>query len=91
MSTVFDLVFLFSHVCHSESSPLPGEGLRSNACTLIDYKTDAFIQSSLRTALKPDMTLLTIAHRLQTVMDFDKIVRPRRYSARVQEALNAAV
>ncbi|KAJ7078496.1 hypothetical protein C8R44DRAFT_836696 [Mycena epipterygia] len=39
-----------------------------------DYKTDAVIQSSLRTELTSDTTLLIVAHRLQTVMDADKIV-----------------
>ena len=32
------------------------------------------IQASLRGELKKDVTLLTIAHRLQTIMDSDKIV-----------------
>jgi len=44
------------------------------ATSAIDYKTDAVIQSSLRTELKNDMTLITIAHRLQTIMDADKIL-----------------
>ncbi|KAJ7495858.1 hypothetical protein B0H11DRAFT_2000914 [Mycena galericulata] len=37
------------------------------------FKTDAIIQSSLRTELG-DTTLLTVAHRLQTIMDADKIM-----------------
>lgn len=41
----------------------------------IDYETDAVIQSSLRTELKNDVTVITIAHRLQTIMDYNKIVR----------------
>ncbi|KAJ7729547.1 hypothetical protein DFH07DRAFT_850204 [Mycena maculata] len=44
------------------------------ATSAIDYKTDAVIQSSLRTELSSDTTLLTVAHRLQTIMDADKIV-----------------
>jgi ABC-type multidrug transport system fused ATPase/permease subunit len=40
----------------------------------VDYETDAIIQSSLRTELKKDVTVITVAHRLQTVMDSDKIV-----------------
>jgi len=40
-----------------------------------DYKTDTIIQESLRTHLSKDTTLLTVAHRLQTIMDADKIVR----------------
>ncbi|KAF8994841.1 P-loop containing nucleoside triphosphate hydrolase protein [Hymenopellis radicata] len=32
----------------------------------IDYKTDSIIQSSLRHELKGDVTLITVAHRLQT-------------------------
>ena len=40
-----------------------------------DYKTDSIIQSSLRSELKSDTTLITVAHRLQTIMDADKIVR----------------
>lgn len=42
--------------------------------TFPDYETDAIIQSSLRTELKNDVTVITVAHRLQTIMDHDKIV-----------------
>ena len=41
-----------------------------------DYETDTIIQTSLRTELGKDVTLLTVAHRLQTIMDSDKIVSP---------------
>ncbi|KAF7366640.1 ATP-binding cassette transporter [Mycena sanguinolenta] len=44
------------------------------ATSAIDYKTDAIIQSSLRNELLRDTTLLTVAHRLQTIMDADKIM-----------------
>ena len=46
------------------------------ATSAIDYETDTIIQDSLRTNLGPDVTLFTIAHRLQTIMDADKIVSP---------------
>ena len=42
-----------------------------------DYDTDAIIQASLRSEVAKDVTLLTVAHRLQTIMDYDKIVRNR--------------
>lgn len=42
-----------------------------------DYDTDAIIQASLRSEVAKDVTLLTVAHRLQTIMDYDKIVRTR--------------
>ena len=41
----------------------------------IDYRTDSVIQSSLRHELPADVTVITVAHRLQTIMDADKIVR----------------
>ncbi|KAF9483592.1 multidrug resistance-associated ABC transporter [Pholiota conissans] len=44
------------------------------ATSAIDYKTDAVIQHTLRTQLPKDVTVLTIAHRLQTIMDSDKIM-----------------
>ncbi|KAJ4490432.1 hypothetical protein J3R30DRAFT_3666905 [Lentinula aciculospora] len=44
------------------------------ATSAIDYKTDSVIQSSLRHELNDDVTLITVAHRLQTIMDSDKIV-----------------
>jgi ABC-type multidrug transport system fused ATPase/permease subunit len=43
---------------------------------LVDYETDAVIQQSLRRELPKDVTVITVAHRLQTIMDSDKIVRP---------------
>ncbi|KAJ6612668.1 multidrug resistance-associated ABC transporter [Mycena sp. CBHHK59/15] len=44
------------------------------ATSAIDYKTDTVIQSSLRNELKPDVTVITVAHRLQTILDSDKIM-----------------
>jgi ABC-type multidrug transport system fused ATPase/permease subunit len=45
------------------------------ATSAIDYETDAVIQASLRTELKRDVTVITVAHRLVSVIDSDKIVR----------------
>ncbi|KAH7883936.1 hypothetical protein F5I97DRAFT_2075294 [Phlebopus sp. FC_14] len=43
------------------------------ATSAIDYKTDSAIQSSLRNEMK-DVTQVIIAHRLQTIIDADKIM-----------------
>ncbi|KAH8997805.1 P-loop containing nucleoside triphosphate hydrolase protein [Lactarius hatsudake] len=44
------------------------------ATSAIDYKTDTIIQTSLRTELRGDITLITVAHRLQTIIDADKVM-----------------
>ncbi|KAH8986100.1 hypothetical protein EDB92DRAFT_2116516 [Lactarius akahatsu] len=44
------------------------------ATSAIDYKTDTIIQTSLRTELKGNVTLITVAHRLQTIIDADKVM-----------------
>lgn len=43
------------------------------ATASVDGETDAFIQNMLRTRFK-DTTLLTIAHRLHTIMDYDLVL-----------------
>lgn len=44
------------------------------ATSAIDYKTDSIIQRSLRTELGRDATVIIVAHRLQTIMDADRII-----------------
>ncbi|KAJ3717073.1 hypothetical protein C8R42DRAFT_724713 [Lentinula raphanica] len=44
------------------------------ATSSIDHRTDAIIQETLRHELGNDVTLITVAHRLATVMDYDKIM-----------------
>lgn len=47
--------------------------LMDEATANIDGETDSFIQKMLRTRFQ-STTLLTIAHRLDTIMDYDKII-----------------
>lgn len=39
----------------------------------LDHETDGFVQRTLQTEFK-DMTLIIVAHRLQTVMSADRIM-----------------
>jgi ABC-type multidrug transport system fused ATPase/permease subunit len=48
------------------------------ATSAIDAATDTAIQASLRQELGRDVTVLVVAHRLQTIIDYDKIVRTFR-------------
>ncbi|KAJ7125203.1 P-loop containing nucleoside triphosphate hydrolase protein [Mycena epipterygia] len=48
--------------------------LLDEATSAIDYATSAVIQSTLRHELKSDVTVIAVAHRLQTIMDFDRIM-----------------
>ncbi|PPQ71821.1 hypothetical protein CVT26_007735 [Gymnopilus dilepis] len=44
------------------------------ATSAIDYDTDIIIQDTLRCQFGKDVSVLTVAHRLRTVMDSDKIM-----------------
>ncbi|KAF9473296.1 P-loop containing nucleoside triphosphate hydrolase protein, partial [Pholiota conissans] len=55
-----------------ESKVLILDEVSSWIARLLDYETDTVIQRTLRTVIGRDVTVITIAHRLQTLLDLDK-------------------
>lgn len=70
------LIPLGSYVCYRWASvTLSAHLIEVDVHPIKDYKTDGVIQQSLRHEVGKDVTIVTVAHRLQTIMDADKIVR----------------
>ena len=40
----------------------------------MDVETDALLQATLRSSIFQDRTIITIAHRINTILDSDRIV-----------------
>ena len=47
--------------------------IMDEATSSIDYKTESLIQKSLEKSLK-DSTVITIAHRIKTIINYDRII-----------------
>ena len=44
------------------------------ATAAVDIETDAMLQATLRSDMFKDRTIITIAHRINTILDSDRIV-----------------
>jgi len=58
------------------------------ATASVDHNTDELLQETIRSAFSK-CTILTIAHRLNTIMDSDKVRGGRRRQGRVRWASSA--
>ena len=46
----------------------------TNQQAAVDVDTDSLLQTTLRSSIFKDRTIITIAHRINTILDSDKIV-----------------
>jgi len=46
----------------------------TNQQAAVDVETDSLLQTTLRSSIFKDRTIITIAHRINTILDSDKIV-----------------
>ena len=83
MGTLFFYAVATSAIGMSSGSQ---EVEKKNLLMFVDHKTDSVIQSTLRNELGADVTILTVAHRLQTIMDADKIVKVTSLCLKLQYA-----
>ena len=44
------------------------------ATAAVDVETDAMLQTTLKSSMFKDRTIITIAHRINTILDSDRIV-----------------
>ena len=51
---------------------IPGADTCAQAA--VDVETDAMLQTTLRSSMFKDRTIITIAHRINTILDSDRIV-----------------
>ena len=63
------------------------------ATAAVDVETDAMLQATLRSTVFENRTIITIAHRINTILDSDKIVvlqqgksRRVRYPTRIDQS-----
>jgi hypothetical protein len=54
--------------------PTPNEQLTLVVQAAVDVETDAMLQATLRSPMFHDRTIITIAHRINTILDSDRIV-----------------
>ena len=50
----------------------PAADIRAQAA--VDVETDAMLQTTLRSSMFKDRTIITIAHRINTILDSDRII-----------------
>ena len=61
------IVLLYCHKRLSNMIPLHPQAA-------VDIETDAMLQTTLRSAMFRNRTIITIAHRINTILDSDRIV-----------------
>jgi ATP-binding cassette, subfamily C (CFTR/MRP), member 1 len=61
------------------------------ATAAVDVETDALLQTTLRSSMFRDRTIITIAHRINTILDSDRIIVLRQGEVAEFDTPNALI